>query len=129
MRALTESRHVTTESQSPPWAAMRRFISSPIIVNRHPAGPADEPLTPLNVCSGVCVCVCVWEREWKTQEGEEEHLKQPISSHWRFSLTLILMRPSYKVLLNQKESRVKAAGLRETADKEAIEGEAYFLFI
>lgn len=34
-----------------------RFITSPIIVSRHPAGPADEP-----VMSRVCVLRCVYER-------------------------------------------------------------------
>lgn len=100
-----------------------RFITSPIIVNRHPAGSADEPLTTEHVCFSVCM------RELKTQRGGgKEHLRQPISS-WRFSPNLILMCPSYKVLLNQKESKVKSGGPGKTAYKEAIEREAYFLFI
>ncbi len=107
-----------------------RFITPPIIVNRQPAGSADEPLTPMHVSFSVCVCVCVCKRDLKTlQVGAKEHLRQPISSCWRFSSTLILMCPSYKVLLNQKESKVTAGWPRETAYKETIEKEAYFLFI
>lgn len=32
-----------------------RFITSPIIVSRHPAGLADEPVMPVCVCLAVCM--------------------------------------------------------------------------